>query len=581
MKSICFGDLYYSSIALSIGNVKKQQKCQGSQKLPPLTLSPRLSEDRSEDIMERQKAILDSREIFDFETHNLEKESRLFNKVAIQNTLDWCLPEEMKSLKLASETRDFKMRDTYTHFTTLLYPSSSINFVDESVSRMVKLEELDLSDNLLHHLPLHPSLSLKRLHLYNNQIMTPFIQDEEESVDEFGGKGRGSHLPYLWPSLLFLGIGYNLLRSIDLTPFPSLISLDLSYNSLSAIRPLCMGLSVAKLTLRQLVLEGNPVTISKCYRVFVCSALPRLITLDDLEVEEWEREIDSDELEKGALALQVWQDMFFSKKREEIALNTQDVQEMLMVQAARKIQNAYRRRLAIIKAKKRQKIREGQMKEGIVTFGVAVLSCGMRSEGRRLVHTIKQMNGEERKSAQTMEESGDEPTPQLRIESSFTLEEGGGDYIKYSCTTGLKELGEKMEFGEEDGCVGSFKVPISPNLRDAMVMKGIQLAIIFDTRDGENKEDEEESEVWRGYLNLEGMFDSELIKNSKGSPSTHMSVPYRFILKKDSENKDQIELEEGEEVVKSEETEMKEGMIEIGVILNESAQRFLASNQDG
>lgn len=70
---------------------------------------------------------------------------------------------------------------------------------------------------------------------------------------------------------------------------PNLVSLDLSFNSLTDLLELVSQLSTLQ-SLRILVLQGNPLALIPTYRGFLVDSLPKLSILDDIYIWPEERE---------------------------------------------------------------------------------------------------------------------------------------------------------------------------------------------------------------------------------------------------------------------------------------------------
>ncbi|NXB90979.1 LRC43 protein, partial [Vidua chalybeata] len=151
--------------------------------------------------------------------------------------------------------------------------------VDEGVLRFQQLEELVLSANHIRtvtsaHLP----RTLKVLELCYNAVGD--LQD------------LCAQPP---PELQHLGLGYNRLcgpsqeKYLTVDFWPNLVSLDLSFNSLTDLLGLVSQLSTLQ-NLRILVLQGNPLALIPTYRGFLLDSLPKLSILDDIHIWPEERQ---------------------------------------------------------------------------------------------------------------------------------------------------------------------------------------------------------------------------------------------------------------------------------------------------
>ncbi|XP_053849756.1 leucine-rich repeat-containing protein 43 isoform X3 [Vidua macroura] len=151
--------------------------------------------------------------------------------------------------------------------------------VDEGVLWFQQLEELVLSANHIRtvtsaHLP----RTLKVLELCYNAVGD--LQD------------LCAQPP---PELQHLGLGYNQLcgpsqeKHFTVDFWPNLVSLDLSFNSLTDLLGLVSQLSTLQ-NLRILVLQGNPLALIPTYRGFLLDSLPKLSILDDIHIWPEERQ---------------------------------------------------------------------------------------------------------------------------------------------------------------------------------------------------------------------------------------------------------------------------------------------------
>ncbi len=185
--------------------------------------------------------------------------------------------------------------------------------LDAGLARFLKLRELSVCRNRLTSIDYLPP-NLLVLNAYNNNISminagiaTPNSHCkslnanacELGSQPHSGGTGKPSWLVLdpsaaaaaaassstisRTPPLLQLGLGYNELSSLtSLLPFTnSLVFLDLSYNNLSDLGHVVAILSRFK-RLKYLYLQGNPICLSRYYRIVLESRLSFLSTLDDV-----------------------------------------------------------------------------------------------------------------------------------------------------------------------------------------------------------------------------------------------------------------------------------------------------------
>ncbi|XP_038007910.1 leucine-rich repeat-containing protein 43 isoform X1 [Motacilla alba alba] len=151
--------------------------------------------------------------------------------------------------------------------------------VDEGVLQFQQLEELVLSANHISRVTsAHLPRTLKLLELCYNAVGD--LQD------------LCARPP---PQLQHLGLGYNRLcgpsqeKHLTVDFWPNLVSLDLSFNSLTDLLGLVSQLSTLQ-SLRILVLQGNPLALIPTYRGFLVDSLPKLSILDDIYIWPEERQ---------------------------------------------------------------------------------------------------------------------------------------------------------------------------------------------------------------------------------------------------------------------------------------------------
>lgn len=152
----------------------------------------------------------------------------------------------------------------YNFFRSLDMSELDLTEIDANTGRFESLTDLNLSGNSLRSLAnLPPSLTV--LNAYTNYITSIASQ---------------SPAP-----LRHLGLGYNEIASVnDLLQFaPTLVSLDLSYNSLISLEDTLLCLMKFP-NLKILSLQGNPLCLAKGYQVAVLNRLPNITMLDGVEV---------------------------------------------------------------------------------------------------------------------------------------------------------------------------------------------------------------------------------------------------------------------------------------------------------
>jgi hypothetical protein len=143
----------------------------------------------------------------------------------------------------------------YEWFKELKLVNMRIESIDARSASLSGLRELNLSGNrvrVLEHLP----RNLEALQFFGNGC---------EEVSQNVPLDRCIHA----------GLGFNRIRSMEsvLTAFPSLLSLDLSCNSLCDLDAVCSALAPLKGQLRFLELFGNPCSLVRGYRSRVAHTL--------------------------------------------------------------------------------------------------------------------------------------------------------------------------------------------------------------------------------------------------------------------------------------------------------------------
>ncbi|NXG00602.1 LRC43 protein, partial [Sakesphorus luctuosus] len=167
----------------------------------------------------------------------------------------------------------------YQVLRSLRMVDKGVEEVDEGVLQFQQLEELILSANQISRITsANLPRTLKVLELCCN------------TVDDL--QDLCSQPP---PELQHLGLGHNRLCGPSQDKFftenfwPNLISLDLSFNSLTDLLGLVAQLCTLP-KLRILVLQGNPLALIPTYRGFLVDSLPKLSFLDDIHVGPDERQ---------------------------------------------------------------------------------------------------------------------------------------------------------------------------------------------------------------------------------------------------------------------------------------------------
>lgn len=186
--------------------------------------------------------------------------------------LDYSWSDEAKDLREIAVRSPWLIDERFVlnHFRTLRMIDKGVTEIDENLLKFSNLEELTLTANLLSQVnSKNLPRTLKVLELCANQISDLFS------------------LCMKPPKLQHLGLGYNHLTYIDeyLTGdyWSELLSLDLSNNNLSDLLEIVRKLSTLP-RLRNLVLQGNPLSLIPGYRGYVVDSLKKLFILDDIRI---------------------------------------------------------------------------------------------------------------------------------------------------------------------------------------------------------------------------------------------------------------------------------------------------------
>lgn len=188
--------------------------------------------------------------------------------------VDTSWSEEAASLRQIAVSEPWKISKKFVwqYFKTLRLIDKEINDLDPGMKNLENLEELTLSVNKLEKIVsdrLPPKIKVLELCYNNLQTVSSICKHP--------------------PALLHLGLSYNLLASSQEYKYftaefwPSLMSLDLSYNDLVELVELVEKLSTLP-RLQNLVLLGNPLSLIPGYRGHVIDAMRNLMIFDNIHV---------------------------------------------------------------------------------------------------------------------------------------------------------------------------------------------------------------------------------------------------------------------------------------------------------
>ncbi|KAK2148905.1 hypothetical protein LSH36_476g02066 [Paralvinella palmiformis] len=212
--------------------------------------------------------------VFDYGAQH-EKTETLNELINVRKSpwkLDYSWSEEAKGLREIAVKSPWLVDEKFIlgYFRTLRIVDKGVTEVDENFLNFPNLEELTLSANKLQTVQsLNLPQSLHVLELCANEI---------------------SHLEDLCvcpPPLIHLGLGHNLLTVIDDyiagQYWPHLLSLDLSHNNLCDLMEVVRKLQTLP-KLRNILLQGNPLSLVPGYRGYVIDSLRNLDFLDDISI---------------------------------------------------------------------------------------------------------------------------------------------------------------------------------------------------------------------------------------------------------------------------------------------------------
>lgn len=191
--------------------------------------------------------------------------------------LDYSWSQEAKHLREISVKSPWLIDDSFVlnHFRTLRIVGKNVTYIDSNLLQFHNLEELTLSCNLISEI--------------DSRNLPPNLKVLEVCANEVSDLSSLCVKPV---RLIHLGLGYNKLSLIGdyLTGqyWPQLLSLDLSNNNLSDLLDIVRKLSTLP-KLRNLVLQGNPLSLIPGYRGYTVDSLRKLSILDDIMISADER----------------------------------------------------------------------------------------------------------------------------------------------------------------------------------------------------------------------------------------------------------------------------------------------------
>lgn len=192
--------------------------------------------------------------------------------VKIPYNIDCSWSSEAESLREIAVKSPDKLTQAFIlkFFKSLRIVDKKVTEIDDGLLQLKNLKELTLSANLIKHVDSKRlPKGLEELELAANQISDI------------------SSLCVCPPPLIHLGLSYNQISSIagqmKGSSWPHLLSLDLSFNNLADLNNTINVLKTLP-KLKNLVLQGNPVTLVPGYRGYTIDSIRQLTILDDIRI---------------------------------------------------------------------------------------------------------------------------------------------------------------------------------------------------------------------------------------------------------------------------------------------------------
>ncbi|KAK3083802.1 hypothetical protein FSP39_003399 [Pinctada imbricata] len=191
--------------------------------------------------------------------------------------LDYSWSSEAKNLRELAVKSPWLIDDHFVlnYFKTLRIVDKNVTEVDGELLKFQQLEELTLSAN--------------KIITVNSKNLPPNLKVLELCANKISDISALCVRP---PPIIHLGLGFNKVSFIGdyLTGdfWPNLLSLDLSHNNLSDLLDVIRKLGTLP-KLRNLILQGNPLSLIPGYRGYTIDSLRKLNILDDIMISADER----------------------------------------------------------------------------------------------------------------------------------------------------------------------------------------------------------------------------------------------------------------------------------------------------
>ncbi|XP_069135935.1 leucine-rich repeat-containing protein 43-like isoform X3 [Argopecten irradians] len=192
--------------------------------------------------------------------------------------LDYSWSSEAKGLREIAVKSPWLLDDNFimNHFQTLRIVDKGVTEVDGDLLRFRNLNELTLSANHL--------VTVNTKYLPSNLKVLELCANKISDLSALCVRPP--------PSMIHLGLGFNKISFMGdyLTGdyWPQLLSLDLSHNNLTDLLDVVRKLGTLP-KLRNLILQGNPLSLIAGYRGYTIDSMRKLSVLDDIMISADER----------------------------------------------------------------------------------------------------------------------------------------------------------------------------------------------------------------------------------------------------------------------------------------------------
>ncbi|XP_005091563.1 leucine-rich repeat-containing protein 43 [Aplysia californica] len=229
---------------------------------------------RVKPLQHQQKSDTDS--LDSIKTHAQKEKSESLQELVSSHFSPWHLDyswsEEAKKLREIAVKSPWLIDQNFVlnYFKTLRIVDKNVSEVDHDLLMLKNLEELTLSANFITNV--------------NSKNLPPSLRVLELCANQISDVSGLCVRP---PLLHHLGIGHNKISFIGdyITGdfWPNLLSLDLSHNDLCDLMDIVRKMTTLP-RLRNLILQGNPLSLIPGYRGYTIDSLRRLSVMDDIHI---------------------------------------------------------------------------------------------------------------------------------------------------------------------------------------------------------------------------------------------------------------------------------------------------------